>query len=70
MNKVKIFVDSTVDLSKELYEEYDFEVLPLNVNFGTDNFKDGVDMTPDLLYKRVKEFGELPSTAALSHLIS
>ena len=66
MNKVKIFVDSTVDLTKELYEEYDFEVLPLNVNFGADNFKDGVDMTPDLLYKRVKEFGELPRTAALA----
>ncbi len=68
MNKVKIIVDSTVDLTKELYEQYDMDILPLNVNFGTDNFKDGVDMTPDQLYKRVKEFGELPSTAARSPL--
>ena len=66
MNKVKILVDSTVDLTKELYEKYNFDVLPLNVIFGGDNFKDGVDMTPDLLYKRVKEFGELPRTAALA----
>lgn len=64
MNKVKIIVDSTVDLTKELYEEFDLAVLPLDVNFGTDTFKDGVDITPDQLYERVKQFGELPATAA------
>ena len=66
MNKVKIIVDSTVDLTPELYKEYDMAIVPLNVNFGADNFKDGKDLTPDQLYKRVKEFGELPRSAAPS----
>lgn len=66
MNKIKIIVDSTVDLSKELYEKYDIDVIPLNVNFGTTNYKDGVNLTIDELYKKVKETNMLPSTAAPS----
>lgn len=64
MNKVKIIVDSTADLSKELYEKNDIAVLPLNVAFGSDAFKDGVDINADQLYERVKKFGELPATSA------
>lgn len=66
MNKIKLVVDSTLDLSKELYEKYDMEVLPLNVTFGSESFQDGVNITRDELYKRVKETGSLPSTAAVS----
>ena len=39
MNKVKIVVDSTVDLSEELYKKLDLLVLPLNVNFGEETFR-------------------------------
>lgn len=66
MNKIKLIVDSTVDLTKELYEKYDMEVMPLNVNFGTENFKDGVTITRDELYARVKRDKALPSTGAPS----
>ena len=66
MNKVKIVVDSTVDLSPELYKEFDLDVIPLNVNFGEENFKDGVTINSELLYKKVKETGNLPHTAGAS----
>ena len=66
MNKVKIVVDSTVDLSEELYKKLDLLVLPLNVNFGEETFKDGVDITPDEIYDRVEKTKKLPSTAAIS----
>ena len=66
MNKVKLVVDSTVDLSPELYKEVDADVVPLQVNFGTEVYFDGVDITPDELYKKVDEKGVLPSTAAVS----
>ncbi len=65
MNKVKILVDSTIDLTPELYKQYDMEVLPLNVNFGEENFKDGVTITPDEIYARVNGGSDLPSTAAI-----
>lgn len=66
MNKIKLIVDSTVDLSKELYEENDIEVIPFDVNFGEENFKDGVDIDVAKVYEKVKEYGELPHTAAAS----
>ncbi len=65
MNKVKIVVDSTVDLTSELYKKYDLFVMPLSVNFGEQSYKDGVDITPDEIYKKVKEGSPLPSTAAI-----
>ena len=64
MNKIKIVVDSTVDLTKELYEQNDFEVVPLNVTFGEDTFQDGVSITRDQLYKDVEKYKSLPATSA------
>lgn len=66
MNKIKIVVDSTVDLSKELYEKYDFEVVPLNVTFGQETFKDGVTISRDQLYADVIKYKSLPATSAPS----
>lgn len=66
MNKVKIVVDSCSDLSKELYEKYDLEVLSQNVTFEGKNYKDGVDVTLEELYDSVARTGELPHTAAVS----
>lgn len=65
MNKVKIIADSTVDLNKEMYEELGIEVLPLTINFGTEVFKDSVEITPDEMYARIEKDGELPHTAAI-----
>ena len=64
MAKIKIVVDSTVDLSKDLYEKYDMEIIPLNVSFGEETFKDGVTITRDQLYKDIEKFKSLPATSA------
>ena len=64
MAKIKIVVDSTVDLSKDLYEKYDMEILPLNVSFGEETFQDGVNITRDQLYKDVEKYKTLPATSA------
>ena len=46
MEKIKIITDSTADLSKEIYEKYDIEVLPLLINFGEESYLDGVEINP------------------------
>lgn len=69
MNKVKVIVDSTCDLSPELYHEFDMEVIPLNVNFGEENYLDNVTLIPDELYAKVKERKTLPSSAAASPMV-
>ena len=66
MRKVKIVADSTVDLTPEQYEDNDILVIPLLVNFGEESYKDGVDITPDEIYAKVKNGSSLPSTAAIA----
>lgn len=62
--KVKIISDSTCDLSRELIEKYDIDILPLSVNLGEETRKDGVDVTPDDIYDFVERTGVLPKTSA------
>jgi len=63
MEKIKIITDSTADLSKELYEKYDIEVLPLLINFGEESYLDGVEITPQEVFERIEKEDVLPTTA-------
>ena len=63
---VKIISDSTCDLSKDLQEKYDIEVLPLHIILGDQDFADGVGVTPDDLYRWSNENRQTPKTAAVS----
>lgn len=66
MSNVKIFTDSTSDLTQEILEAYDISVVPLYVTFEDRTFKDGVEMSSEALYKKVDELGKLPKTSAPS----
>ncbi|MBQ4046173.1 MAG: DegV family protein [Lachnospiraceae bacterium] len=61
---VKILADSTCDLSPELIRQYSIGIIPLYVHLGEDEYKDGVDIWPDDLYKWSDAHGETPKTAA------
>lgn len=63
---VHILSDSTCDLSDELIKKYNIKIIPLYVRLGDDEYKDGVNITPDELYKWSDEHGETPKTAAPS----
>jgi DegV family protein with EDD domain len=66
MRKVKVIADSTNDLSAEILQKYAIDVVPLYVQFGDENYKDGVDLTPERLFRIVAEKKMLPKTAAPS----
>ena len=57
---IRIFSDSTCDLSKELIERYDITILPLHILLGAEEFLDGVDITPDEIYKWSDEHKTTP----------
>lgn len=63
---IKILSDSTCDLSPELVKKYDIGIIPLYVRLGDKEFLDGVDITPDDIYKWSDETEKTPSTAAPS----
>lgn len=63
---VKIISDSTCDLSLELLEKYEIDILPLHVILGDQDFEDGRSITPDEIYRWSDENKQTPKTAAVS----
>lgn len=66
MKKIKIISDSTCDLSQDLINKHDIEIIPLYVNFGEETYLDGVNLTVNKMYDLVSEKNILPKTAAPS----
>ena len=66
MDKIKVTCDSTCDLTKELYERFGIEVLPLGVCLGEDLRFDGVSVTAQEIYDYADRTGELPKTSSIS----
>ncbi len=60
---IKIVTDSTAYLPAETVAEHDIRVVPLNVHFGTEAFKEGVHLSNEEFYRRLKEAPELPTTS-------
>lgn len=60
---VKIVTDSTSDLPHELARSLDITVVPLKVRFGEQEFRDGVDLSPDEFYRRLMGESALPKTS-------
>lgn len=65
-SRIIISADSTCDLTPELLEKYQIRILPLYVTFGESSYRDGIEITPDELYKKYKAEGVLPKTSAVS----
>lgn len=66
MPRIKIVTDTTADLTKELYERLDCEVLPLVVTIDGKSYLDTVELTTPELYKIMDEKKTLPKTSAVS----
>ncbi len=62
--KIKISSDSTCDLSKEYIEAHDIGILSLVVVKDGESYKDGIDITPDVIFAHVNGGGALCSTSA------
>ena len=61
-----IVTDSTADLPDEWRERYSIDVVPLKVLFGTETFRDRVDITDDEFFRRLEAANKLPTTSAPS----
>lgn len=63
---IRIISDSTCDLSKELIEQYDINVVPLHIVLGEEEFQDGVSISPDEIYAWSDANNATPKTSAVS----
>ena len=63
---VKIVTDSVADLPSQVVEELGITVIPLNVRFGEEVYRDGIDLTAEQFYHRLEHSEILPVTSVPS----
>lgn len=63
---VKIVVDSSSDITEEMAKELGITMLPIPINFGDEDFMDGVDITKEEFYDKLAICSDLPKTSQVS----
>ena len=63
---IKIITDSCSDLPKEILENYNIGVVPLEIRFDDKSYLDGIEITNAEFYSMMKEHERLPKTASPS----
>ncbi len=63
---VRIIADSGCDMTREEAGRLNVELLPITVTFGSEEYIDGVDLTPREFYLKLIESDELPHTSQIT----
>jgi len=63
---VKIIVDSASDIIKSEAEEMGIEMVPLQIQFGEEQYLSGENLMPNEFYEKLKECQELPKTSLVN----
>ena len=64
--KVAIVTDSTAYIPEEFVQKYNITILPLEVIWGEETLKDGVDISPNEFYTRLQSAKIMPSTSQVT----
>jgi len=64
--KIALVTDSTCDLSKELIDHYQINMLPINISFGENNYLNKITIQPDQFYKLLDESPDYPKSAQVN----
>jgi DegV family protein with EDD domain len=60
---IRIVTDSTCDLPDDVVARYGITVVPLYINFGTESYLDGVELSREEFYRRLPDHDPPPTTA-------
>lgn len=61
--KIAVVTDSTAYIPRDIIEGLDIHVIPLSVNFGDETYREGIDITSEEFYAKLKETKVLPTTS-------
>lgn len=64
--KIAVVTDSTCDLSEDLLDYYQIHMLPININFGHNQYLDKITIKPDQFYSLLKSNPTFPQTAQVN----
>lgn len=60
---LKIVSDSSMDMPAGWEKKYEINILPINIQFGTQTFRQGIDLSPEKFYQMVKGQKIIPHTS-------
>jgi len=63
MPDVAIVTDSVSDLPPQVAQQFGITIVPLVLRFGSDLYRDGLEIGPDQFYERLKTSKVLPATS-------
>ena len=63
---VKIVTDSVADLPSQVAQELGITVIPINIRFGDEVYRDGVDLTVEQFYDKLQSSKTFPVTSVPS----
>jgi len=63
MKKIGFITDSTAYLDKDYAQKHNIKVVPLNLHWGEELYKDNVNITPEDFYSRLAKADALPTTS-------
>jgi DegV family protein with EDD domain len=66
MRKVAVVADSTCCLPRETVDKYDISIVPLEIIYDGKSYRDGIDITPNEVYKIMRRKEDLPTTSTAS----
>jgi DegV family protein with EDD domain len=64
--KIALVTDSTCDLAKDLLDEYQVNMLPININFGENHYLDKITIQPEQFYALLEENKQYPKSAQVN----
>lgn len=63
---IALVTDSTCDLSQELIDFYQINMVPINLNFGDNHYLDKVTIQPNQFYDLLETEAEFPKTSQIN----
>jgi DegV family protein with EDD domain len=66
MRKVAILTDSTAYLPAANLQAEEIHTVPLNVIWGEETYEDGITITPDVFYHKLKTAQKMPTTSQVA----
>lgn len=64
--KIALVTDSTCDLAQGLIDNYQVNMLPVNINFGENHYLDKITIQPEQFYTLLKENTDYPKSSQVN----
>ena len=64
--KIALVTDSTCDLAQEMIDNYQINMLPININFGENHYLDKITIQPEQFYTLLKENKDYPKSSQVN----